>query len=343
MIKDLPTVITYLRKTHTMFLFLLLAIVASACGSSTGNVVDETSQGGRFMVVTTIYPLMYFTNRITASDASIDVRSLIGSGVEAHTFEPTPADIQLLASADLIVANGLDLEPWLDRALDALSGGHAPVIEAANAEDARQRANDDHEGHAPVTEAANAEDAHQRANDDHQWDPHLWLDPILAASQVKILRDALVSGNPDATDTYMANAAVLLDDLVSLDSKYALRLADCPLRHFVTTHAAYGYLADRYGLEQLSIGGLSPESEPSPRKLADLVEKVRSLALTHVLIEPPLSSRVAKTLAAETNLDLLAIHQLESVTREELADHGDYLGLMYDNLDSLTIALGCAA
>jgi zinc transport system substrate-binding protein len=320
MIKDLPTVITYLRKTHTMFLFLLLAIVASACGSSTGNVVDETSQGGRFMVVTTIYPLMYFTNRITASDASIDVRSLIGSGVEAHTFEPTPADIQLLASADLIVANGLDLEPWLDRALDALSGGHAPVIEAANAEDARQR-----------------------GNEDHQWDPHLWLDPILAASQVKILRDALVSGNPDATDTYMANAAVLLDDLVSLDSKYALRLADCPLRHFVTTHAAYGYLADRYGLEQLSIGGLSPESEPSPRKLADLVEKVRSLALTHVLIEPPLSSRVAKTLAAETNLDLLAIHQLESVTREELADHGDYLGLMYDNLDSLTIALGCAA
>jgi len=313
-------VITYLRKTHTMFLFLLLAIVASACGSSTGNVVDAPSQGGRFMVVTTIYPLMYFTNRITASDASIDVRSLIGSGVEAHTFEPTPADIQLLASADLIVANGLDLEPWLDRALDALSGGHAPVIEAANAEDARQR-----------------------GNEDHQWDPHLWLDPILAASQVKILRDALVSGNPDATDTYMANAAVLLDDLVSLDSKYALRLADCPLRHFVTTHAAYGYLADRYGLEQISIGGLSPESEPSPRKLADLVEKVRSLALTHVLIEPPLSSRVAKTLAAETNLDLLAIHQLESVTREELADHGDYLGLMYDNLDSLTIALGCAA
>jgi zinc transport system substrate-binding protein len=261
-------VITYLRKTHTMFLFLLLAIVASACGSSTGNVVDETSQGGRFMVVTTIYPLMYFTNRITASDASIDVRSLIGSGVEAHTFEPTPADIQLLASADLIVANGLDLEPWLDRALDALSGGHAPVIEAAN-----------------------AEDAHQRANDDHQWDPHFWLDPILAASQVKILRDALVSGNPDATDTYMANAAVLLDDLVSLDSKYALRLADCPLRHFVTTHAAYGYLADRYGLEQLSITGLSPESEPSPRKLADLAEKMRSLALTHVLIEPPLSSQ----------------------------------------------------
>ena len=312
--------ITYLRKKNAMFLFLLLPIVASACGSSTGNVVDAPSQGGRFMVVTTIYPLMYFTNRITASDASIDVRSLIGSGVEAHTFEPTPADIQLLASADLIVANGLDLEPWLDRALDALSEGHAPVIEAANAEDARQR-----------------------ANDDHQWDPHLWLDPILAASQVKILRDALVSGNPDATDTYMANAAVLLDDLVSLDSKYALRLADCPLRHFVTTHAAYGYLADRYGLEQLSIGGLSPESEPSPRKLADLVEKVRSLALTHVLIEPPLSSRVAKTLAAETNLDLLAIHQLESVTREELADHGDYLGLMYDNLDSLTIALGCAA
>jgi zinc transport system substrate-binding protein len=261
----------------------VLAIVASGCGGTDNDTLEE----GRFTIVTTIYPLLYFADRVAGPD--VDVLSLIGSGVEAHTFEPTPADIQFLASADLIVANGLDLEPWLDRAIDALGDSTVPVVEAANVDGVRQQ-----------------------AGEDHRWDPHLWLDPVLAAAQVERLRDALV-------------------------------VADCAQRHFVTTHAAYGYVADRYGLEQISIAGLTPESEPSPRDLADLVEQVRALDLTHVPVEPSLSSRVAETLAAETNLDLLPIHQLESVTPDELADHGDYLGLMRANLDSLTTALGCAA
>lgn len=290
----------------------LLAIVVSGCGN------DDAPQDGRFTVVTTIYPMLYFTDRITGADA--DVYSLVGSGAEAHTFEPTPGDIQRLASADLIVANGLDLEPWLDRAIDALGDNAAPVVEAGNVEGVRQQ-----------------------ADEDHRWDPHLWLDPVLAAAQVERLRDALVAADPNATDTYVANAADLLADLASLDVLYASWLVDCPQRHFVTTHAAYGYVADRYGLQQISIAGLTPESEPSPRDLADLVEQVRALGLTHVLVEPSLSSRVAETLAAETNLDLLPIHQLESVTPDELADHGDYLGLMRANLDSLSTALGCAA
>ena len=292
----------------------VLAIVASGCGGTDNDTLEE----GRFTIVTTIYPLLYFADRVAGPD--VDVLSLIGSGVEAHTFEPTPADIQFLASADLIVANGLDLEPWLDRAIDALGDSTVPVVEAANVDGVRQQ-----------------------AGEDHRWDPHLWLDPVLAAAQVERLRDALVVADPNATDTYVANAADLLADLTSLDALYASRLADCAQRHFVTTHAAYGYVADRYGLEQISIAGLTPESEPSPRDLADLVEQVRALDLTHVLVEPSLSSRVAETLAAETNLDLLPIHQLESVTPDELADHGDYLGLMRANLDSLTTALGCAA
>ena len=306
----------------------LLAIVASGCGGTD----NDTPEEGRFTIVTTIYPLLYFADRIAGPD--VDVLALIGSGVEAHTFEPTPADIQLLASADLIVANGLDLEPWLDRAIDALGDSAVPVVEAANVDGVRQQADEDHQ---------QADEDHQQADEDHRWDPHLWLDPVLAAAQVERLRDALVVADPDATDTYVANAADLLADLTSLDALYASRLADCAQRHFVTTHAAYGYVADRYGLQQIAIAGLTPESEPSPRDLADLVERVRALDLTHVLVEPSLSSRVAETLAAETNLDLLPIHQLESVTPDELADHGDYLGLMRANLDSLTTALGCAA
>jgi zinc transport system substrate-binding protein len=292
----------------------LLAIVVSGCGSAG----EDSPPGDRFTVVTTIYPLQYFATRIVGESADVD--SLVGSGTEAHAFEPTPADVQRLASADLIVANGLDLEPWLDRALDALGDDAATVIEAGNVEGVRQ---DDEEA--------------------NRWDPHLWLDPVLAAAQVERIHDALVAADPNATDTYVTNAADLLADLASLDVLYASRFADCSQRHFVTTHAAYGYVADRYDLVQISIAGLTPDSEPSPRDLADLVERVRGLGLTHVLVEPTLSARVAETLAAETGLGFLSIHQLESVTPDELADHDDYLGLMQANLDSLTTALGCAA
>jgi zinc transport system substrate-binding protein len=292
----------------------LLAIVVSAC--SGGD--DQSSPGEGFTVVTTIYPLQYFAQRIAGPSA--DVRALVGSGVEAHAFEPTPADVQQLAAADLIVANGLDLEPWLDRALAALGDDRAPVVEAANVEGVRQ----------------DAEDA-------DRWDPHLWLDPTLASAQVERLRDALVAANPGAADAYAANAVDLLDDLAALDAAYVAGLADCNQRHFVTTHAAYGYVAERYGLEQIAIAGLTPESEPSPRDLADLVDRVRGLGLAHVLIEPSLSANVAQTLADEANLTALPIHQLESVTPAESAEHGDYLGLMYANLESLSTALGCAA
>ena len=292
----------------------MLAIVISACGSTSGDI----PQDDRLTVVTTVYPLMYFTERI--GGVELDVRPLVSAGVEVHTFEPTPADIQLLASADLIVANGLGLEPWLDRAIAAIGDSAAAVIKASNVKGARQD-----------------------KNDAHRWDPHLWLDPVLAAAQVARLRDALVAADPGATATFVTNSATLLEDLAILDSIYASRLAECTQRHFVTTHAAYGYVAERYRLEQISIAGLTPEAEPSPRDLADLVEQVRALGLTHVLVEPSLSSRIAETLAAETSLELLPIHQLGSVTLSELADSNDYLGLMRANIDSLTTALGCAA
>jgi zinc transport system substrate-binding protein len=336
-------------------LLVLLAIVVSGCGTADNGAAQDSPTNERFTIVTTIYPLLYFTSRITGADtdASVDVLALIGSGAEAHTFEPTPADIQLLASADLIVANGLDLEPWLDRAIDALGETDTPVVEAANVEGIRQRNAEDlhhHDGEDEDHHEEEDADHHDEEDEDHheeegalRWDPHLWLDPVLAAAQVEHIRDSLVAADPNATDIYVANAADLLADLASLDAMYASRLAECTQRHFITTHAAYGYVADRYGLEQISIAGLTPEAEPSPRDLADLVEQVRALGLTHVLVEPSLSSRVAETLAAETNLGLLPIHQLESVTPDELSDHGDYLGLMRANLDSLTTALGCAA
>ena len=139
----------------------LLAIVVGGCGNATGDL----PQKDQFIVLATIYPLVYFTERIVG--ASVNVHPLIGSGVEAHTFEPTPADMQLIASADLIVANGLDFEPWLGRAIVALDDSEIVVVEAA------------------LVEGSHQEEEHEHLHRD----PHFWLDPVLAAVQVERVRD----------------------------------------------------------------------------------------------------------------------------------------------------------
>ena len=162
----------------------LLAIVVGGCGNAT----EDLAQKDQFTVLATIYPLLYFTEQIAGTDS--DVQGLIDSGVEAHTFEPTPADIQLIASADLIVANGMSFEPWLERAIASLNGNEIAVVETALV---NERHDEEH----------NEEHVHE--------DPHFWLDPVLAATQVERVRDALTAENPDGSSMYIRNAADLLE------------------------------------------------------------------------------------------------------------------------------------
>ena len=312
-----------LKRRYLKYLAVLaLALAAVECGGGS-DVPDD----GRVRVVTTIYPLNYMAGRVGGTDAEVDL--LLGPGAEAHAFEPTTSDVQRLAGAQLVVANGLDLEPWLGRAIEGLSGDDRPVVLEAAAI----------EGFEPL-EGAEAEDRNAEEAG-HEIDPHVWLDPVLAQAMVERIRDALIEANPGATQGYTSRAQALIDDLAAIHADYQAGLAACAHTHFVTTHAAYGYLAKRYGLEQIAITGVSAEAEPTPRDLADLTSRVRELGLGHVLVEPSLGSRLAETVAAESGLDLLPIHQMESVTVDELSQHGDYLGLMRDNLGSLKTALGC--
>jgi zinc transport system substrate-binding protein len=223
-----------------------------------------------------------------------------------------------LADADLVVMNGLALEPWLHRALDALGDQRPPrVLEAAD----------------PALAASSA-----ASND-----PHVWLDPLLAKRMAERVSDALSDVDPDRASAYRARAAALADDLDTLHDLFTTSLDDCTHREFVVSHAAFGHLADRYDLEQVPIAGLSPEAEPSARELADIADEIEALDLSYVLAEPTLSARLVDTLVSETGVGVLPAHQMESVTEEELAEHGDYVGLMRDNLRSLGIALGCMA
>ena len=286
--------------------------------------LDSAAAAPTLRAVTTLYVLEYFTRRIAGD--SVEVVNLIPPGVEAHDFEPTPADIRKLDEADLIVYNGSGFESWIGRALKAIDDDSRIVMEVSRGLTDKPFAADDEEGDDGAHEVL---------------DPHLWLAPLKAIRQVNLIRDGLTRAKPARAQIYTENAQDLIGELEKLHHWHVAALRDCRLRKFVTSHAAFGYLAAAYGLEQVPISGLSPESEPSPRHMAKLVDTIRDLGVKHLLVEPGISPRLAETLASEVGATLLTLHPLENLTADELARGENYDSLMYANLDSLSTALEC--
>jgi zinc transport system substrate-binding protein len=163
-------------------------------------------------------------------------------------------------------------------------------------------------------------------------DPHVWLDPIRFAGIVERIADVLDRPG-DAADT--------VADLRELDKDFSSGLSQCQRREMVTAHEAFGYLARRYRLEQVAITGISPEAEPTPRQLEDVVERVRQTGATTIFFETLVSPRLAQTVARETGAGTAVLNPIEGLTKEQASRGEDYLSLMRDNLASLRHALGC--
>lgn len=197
-------------------------------------------------------------------------------------------------------------------------------------------------GHEDADEEGRHHDEHgDHGDEESALDPHMWLSPTLAAIQVARIRDAFISADAANADGYRQRADELIGEFNALEQEFAEGLGACRHDHFVTSHAAYGYLAAQYGLEQISVAGLSADVEPSPQRLAAVTDRVTELELGHVMVEPVLSDGLAQTVARETGVELLSIHAIGSVTENEFDAHGDSFGLMRDNLANLRVALEC--
>jgi zinc transport system substrate-binding protein len=267
---------------------LLLVLALAGCGMRGG---EETAAGDT-TVVAAFYPLAWATESVAGDE--VEVVNLTPAGSEPHDLELTPASVEELRDAELVVYVG---------------GGFQPAVEDAVAE--RDGPSLDLLAGGP--------------------DPHVWLDPVLFAAAVEEITEEL--GTPGA-----ANGA---RDLEELDRDYRVGLETCERRTLVTSHAAFGRLAARYGLEQLSLTGSSPEAEPSPRELERLIENVRRSGATTVFAEPLVSDRVAETVAREAGARVAVLDPIEGLSDERLEAGEDYVSVMRRNLEALREALGC--
>jgi len=173
-------------------------------------------------------------------------------------------------------------------------------------------------------------------------DPHVWLDPVLMSQLVGEVERGLAAADPKGAGTYEKKAHALQDQLAALDARYRDRLTGCTRDLLVTSHEAFGYLANRYGLRQEGVAGLSPDTEPDPARLGDLAQLARNQGVTTVFTEETVSPRIAQTLARDAGgLRTEVLSPLESLTKRERDDKADYFTLMDANLGKIATALGC--
>ena len=280
------------------------------------------NQSGKLKVMTTFYPVYEFTKQVIGDEG--DVELLIGSGSEPHDFELSAKGRAKIQESDVFVYENENMETWVPQLLQSMDGKKTKVVKATEnmlllpgGEEEH-----DHEG---------GEEHH------HDYDPHVWLSPQRAIKMVETIRDQLVKQYPDKKDSFTANADAYIAKLKKLDDSYTKSLSAAKQKNFVTQHAAFRYLALDYGLNQVSISGLSPDSEPSATRLSELTEYIKKNDIKVIYFEENASKSLSKTLSAETGVDLAVLNPLESLTDEQMKDGEDYISIMGANLKSLEL------
>jgi zinc transport system substrate-binding protein len=307
-----------------------LAVLVATGLALTGCTAPAAEGEGRLEVLASFYPLQYVVEKVGGD--LVEVGSLTPPGAEPHDVELSPRQVRAVGEADVVVFLS-GFQPAVDDAVAARQPTHL-LDAAATAEVA------EHLGDGSDEEAGEDEHADEAADDGHDHagqDPHFWLDPTLLAAVAGDVAAAMAEADPENADEYATGAEALQADLAALDADLTEGLAECERDVIVTAHTAFGYLTERYGLQQVGISGLEPDSEPSPARLREIRDVVEQHDVTTVFTESLVNPKVAETLAADLGLATAVLDPIESQVDEAT----DYRGAMEQNLTALRAALGC--
>ncbi|MFC7989180.1 metal ABC transporter substrate-binding protein [Streptomyces pilosus] len=331
----------------------LAAVTALGLGGLTACSSDSSAAGStdKFDVVASFYPMAFLAEQIGGEH--VNVTSLTQPGQEPHDLEISAKQTAQLQDSDAaLYLKGL--QPTVDEAIgqsevktkiDAatLTSLESHAAESGGHEDEHAH-EDEHghedEGHGHEDEGHGHEDEGHGHDHEHEegQDPHVWLDPVKYAEVAEGVGKAFEKADPDHAADYKKNTAALVGKLNALDEKFETGLADRRTGVFITTHAAFGHLAERYGLTEESISGLDPESEPSGARVKELQQTAKADGVTTVFYETLVSDRTAKTLAADAGLRTDVLDPVEGITDDSRGD--DYFQVMEANLAALQKALG---
>ncbi|MEV7234904.1 metal ABC transporter substrate-binding protein [Streptomyces sp. NPDC051020] len=292
----------------------------SACSPS--DAADHKA-GDKLNVVASFYPMQFLAEEIGGTHVSVS--TLTKPGVEPHDLELSPRQIGGLGDADYILyLKGI--QPAVDDAIKLSGSTHS--VDAA-----KLTTLEDH-----GTETGGGEHDHEHKGEDAGADPHIWLDPVKYAEVAKGVGASLEKTDPGHAADYRKNTDALVKRLDALNTAYETGLKNTTTKTFITTHSAFGYLAERYGLVQEGIAGIDPEAEPSPARIQEIHTIAKKTKATTVFFETLASDKTAKTVAADTGLRTDVLDPLEGIT--DKSKGADYFEVMQSNLAALQKALG---
>ena len=326
-----------IRRALSAVAAAALGLSLTACSAlspdSSSSADSRTAGGaaGALPVAVSFYPIQYLTEAIGGDHVS--VTSLTPADQEPHDYDLSGKEVTSTLEGASLVAYVEGFQPSLDKAVTQVNG--PTVLDLSSKVDLKHHEGmEDEEEHAD--ESAD-EGAHKEAEHDaDSLDPHFWLDPVRMKSAATAIEEALATADPDHAEDYKTNLETLTSTLDGLDSSYQGGFSQCERKTFITSHAAFGYLADRYGLTQTSISGIDPEQEPSAADIAAAKKAVEDTGSTTIFTEELVSPETAEAVASETGATTAVLSPIESAPED-----ADYAGAMSANLDALRTALAC--
>lgn len=286
---------------------------------------------GKISVCTSFYTMYDFAGKIGGD--KLKLTNIIPAGAEIHHWEPSPKDILAIGKSDVFIYNGAGMEPWVEKVLGSVRNEDLLVVEASKGIELLKGEHSHEE---------EREDGKESAEEDHdlsEYDPHVWLNPLLAKKQMEAIKDALVKADPENVDYYRKNYDDNAKKLDELDMEYRETLSKCSKKDIVVGHKAFGYLCEAYGLRQNAIEGLNSEFEPTPAKMAEIVKFIRDNDIKVIFTDGKSNTKVANTVAKEVGAQILVLKTLDGLTDEDIKAGKDYFAVMRDNLEALKKAL----
>jgi zinc transport system substrate-binding protein len=280
-------------------------------------------------VVASLFPLQEFARGVGGD--KVQVVLLLPPGAEAHTWEPRPSDVVRISRADIFIYVSPILEPWIDKVLRAVQSKKLRVLEASQG--------------LPLIKAEETEERAGRAGGSRgpeKMDPHLWLDFALDQKIVDAISESFSEKDPVHAAFYKNNAEIYRGKLNDLDQRYRQALAKCRHRQILLSgHSAFAYLAKRYGLRQIALSGISPDAEPTPKKMAEVIETAHKTGIKFIYAEEWVNPKLSQALSKEAGVGVLTLSAGHNLTAQQVKEKVTFLGLMSRNLENLKTGLEC--
>ncbi|TCW33352.1 zinc ABC transporter substrate-binding protein [Thermoanaerobacterium thermosaccharolyticum] len=292
-----------MKKLLSIFLAISILFSLTSCNTKISKRPDK------MIVYASFYPLYDLTKKIAGD--KVVVQNIIPPGVEPHDWEPTTRQVADIERASVVIYLGLGMDSWINKIETSVSG---PKF-------------------INVSTGINAIKVGNAVN------PHVWLSPKETQILAKNIKDALVNADNKNAKYYQSNYENLVKTLKQLDNEYTTKLKNTKTKTFVVYHSAFDYIARDYGLNQVSIVGMSEEAEASPAKIAEVIKLIKDENIKYIFTEPLTSPKPIQSIANETGTKVLPLNTIEGITKDEMKKGYDYIKLMQQNLDNLQKAL----